>query len=190
MSRALGPRVPVTGSSASPAWMVFGLCAVPFAISAAAWAAAKAAAFITGGQVTGYGFGFTVDLFSGRTALAWPHTPSALVAACAVITAIVVAAAGYAGWKMSGSWLPSAPDDPLTALAAHRRQHTALTLPATAAKAVTLRASLTGVDPRQVPPAAAGMMLGDLLLPHGRHRPGPVRLLGRYRNRPDGPPLR
>ena len=172
MTRALGPRTPLTGSSAAPGWMILGLCTIPAAIMAAIWAAAKAAAYITGGQVTGFGWQFTRDVLDKRTAEAWPHTPTALVAACGITGAVVLTAAAAAGWAWAGGRLATAPGDPVAALAAHRRQHTAMTLPRTAQKAIQLRPSLRGLRPRQVIEGDAGMILGDLLRPGARPGPG------------------
>lgn len=172
MTRALGPRTPLTGSSAAPGWMILGLCTIPAAAMASIWAAAKAAAYITGGQVTGFGWQFTRYVLGGHTAQAWPHTPTPLVAACGITAAVVLTAAAAAGWARAGGRLLTEPGDPVAALAAHRRQHTALTLQHTAAKAIQLRPSLDGRRARQVSADDAGTLLGDLLRPGAP--PGPA----------------
>jgi TraM recognition site of TraD and TraG len=171
MSRALGPRAPITGSAAMPGWIVLALCWTPAALLGVIWAAAKAAAFIAGGQVAGYGWGFAGDVLGGHTAAAWPHTPTPLVITCIITATAAVTVTGAAGWAVVGRRLMPAPGDPVAALAAHRRQHATLTLAPTARKAVELRTSLHGCDPRQVSPDDAGMMLGDLLRPGAA--PGP-----------------
>jgi type IV secretory pathway TraG/TraD family ATPase VirD4 len=136
------------------------------------WAAAKMAALLAGGQVEGYGWGFARDVFDRHTAKAWPHTPSVLVALIVIVAAAVLVVAGSYAWGILAPRLLPAPGDPLAALAAHRHQHAAMDLAHTAAKAVTLRPSLSDRNPAKVAPDDAGMVLGDLLRPGAA--PGPT----------------
>jgi type IV secretory pathway TraG/TraD family ATPase VirD4 len=172
VTRALGPRAPITGSAGAPGWIVLAFCWIPAAVTGLIWAGAKTAAALSGGRVTGYGFTFAGDIAGGHTAAAWPHTPTWAVAACTLMFAGILATLAIAGWAMAGGRIMRAPDDPVGALAAHRRQHTALSLPHTAARATALRASLRGRDPRKVSEDDAGMVLGDLLRPGAP--PGPT----------------
>lgn len=170
MSRALGPRAPLTGSSAAPGWMVLGCIAVPAALLAVVWAAAKLAAALAGGRAEGYGFGFCVAVLTARFARAWPGTPTALVAALTIAAFGLAVAGAVCGWRRFGEQLFPVPGDPVAALAAHRRQHVTMDLQHTAEKAVQLRASLYGRNPALVAPADAGQELGDLMRP-GRAGP-------------------
>ena len=170
MSRGiLGPRTPLTASSAAPAWVTLGcvcLAAVPAFI---VWAGARVAAALAGGHVAGFGFGFTVALAGGHTRTAWPGVPTPLVITCAAILAAAAAAALWAARAAAGSWLLQAADDPVAVLARGGRDHARLTMPGAAARAAQLRASLRGQAPGGISEAAAGMMLGDLA---GRQVPG------------------
>ena len=165
MTRALGPRAPVTGSSAAPGWIVLVLCAVPAGLAGALWLAARAAAAASGGHVEGYGFEFAQDVLAGRTAQAWPHTPTWLVIACVVVVAAALAAIASFGWIRYGGRFTFTPGDPVAALAGARRQHASMDLRHTQERAVQLRPSLRGTPPARVSPGDAGMMLGDLLRP-------------------------
>jgi type IV secretory pathway TraG/TraD family ATPase VirD4 len=133
------------------------------------WAAARLAAVVTGGTTESFGIKFASDVLNGRTAQAWPHTPTAVVAAAAVVliscaTALAVGAAWLiARWQ-------SVPGDPVAALARNPRIR-ALTRLAAARAATTLRRSLTNADPREVDPAHAGLALGQLMRRGGRRGP-------------------
>jgi type IV secretory pathway TraG/TraD family ATPase VirD4 len=93
--------------------------------------------------------------------------PTGLVIGCAVTFLVLLTAGAAAGWARIAPRLLTVPGDPVAALAAHRRQHAALDLEHTAARAIQLRPSLVGRSPRQVAPGDAGMILGDLLHPGG-----------------------
>lgn len=172
MSRALGPRAPVTGSSAMPGWIVLAFCWLPAGALLILWIGAKAAAAVAGGRAAGYGMSFAVAVASGRTSAAWPGTPTPAVIACTAVITTVLAAGVIAVWAGPARRLARVPGDPVAALAAYRAQHATMSLAATARKATSLRASLRGADPRRIAAADAGMILGDLLRPGAR--PGPA----------------
>jgi type IV secretory pathway TraG/TraD family ATPase VirD4 len=133
------------------------------------WAAARLAAMVTGGTTESFGIKFVSDVLNGRTAQAWPHTPTAVVAAAAVVligcaTALAIGAAWViARWQ-------SVPGDPVAALARNPRMR-ALTRLAAARAATALRRSLTSADPREVDPAHVGLALGQLMRRGGRRGP-------------------
>jgi type IV secretory pathway TraG/TraD family ATPase VirD4 len=133
------------------------------------WAAARLAAGITGGTTESFGIKFASDVLNGRTAQAWPHTPTAVVAATAVVlTGCATALAIGAAWVIA-RW-QSAPGDPVAALARNPRMR-ALTRLAAARSATALCSSLTSADPREVDPAHAGLALGQLMRRGGRRGP-------------------
>ena len=109
MSRALGPRAPVTASTAAPGWIVLGCC---WAIPAAAfvvWAAARAASAVAGGHVAAFGYGFCADLAGWHTRAAWPGVPTPLVITIAALGSAAAAAAGWAAWaRLAPRWLHAA----------------------------------------------------------------------------------
>ena len=172
MSRALGPRQPVTGSTAAPGWIVLACCWIPAGAAFAAWAGARIAAAIGGGHVTAYGLTFAADLAGGHLAAAWPGTSTPLVITCTSLLAAAAALAGSAAWARFAPRFMHAPDDPVAALARNHSRLASLTLPRTAKQATQLRASLKDRKPAKVSEGDAGMLLGDLLRP-GRD-PGPA----------------
>jgi hypothetical protein len=156
-----------------PGWVVLISCwilAVPVFI---VWAGARAAAALGGGHVTAFGFGFAFDLAGRRTAAAWPGVATPLVIACATVIAVLITAVTWITCVRVASRLMHAPDDPVAALARHRRRHARLTLDNVAQRAVQLRPSLSGRSPGDFSEDDAGIVLGDAL------RPG----------QPPGPPL-
>jgi type IV secretory pathway TraG/TraD family ATPase VirD4 len=169
VSRALGPRPSITHGGSAAGWVVLIGCWSLVAVCGLIWAAARLAAVVTGGATESFGIKFARDVLNGRTAQAWPHTPTAVVAAAAVVligcaTALAVGAAWViARWQ-------SAPGDPVAALARNPRMRT-LTRLAAAQAATALRRSLTGADPREVDPAHAGLALGQLMRRGGRWGP-------------------
>jgi hypothetical protein len=171
--RALGPRQPVTASTAAPGWVVLISCWILVVPVFVVWAGARAAAALGGGHVTGFGTGFAGDLAGRRTAAAWPGVSTPLVITCTTVIVVLLAAAAWIAWVALASRLVHAPDDPVAALARHRRRLARLTLDSAAQRAVQLRGSLHGRRPRDVAQDDAGIMLGDML------RPG----------QPPGPPL-
>jgi len=172
VSRALGPRAPVTSSAAAPGWIVLGCCwAVP-GLALIPWAGARIAAALAGGHVAGFGFAFCADLAARRTRAAWPGVPTAVVLTCTAVIAAVIAVAAAAVWVKAAPRLFHAADDPVAALHRGRRQHAPMTLPAVAERAVHLRPSLAGKPPGQLAENDAGMLLGDMLRPG--QPPGPA----------------
>lgn len=173
MSRALGPRAPVTSSAAAPGWIVLVCCwAIPVT-GWVVWAGARIAAALAGGHVARFGFGFCAALAAGRTRVAWPGVPTGAVAACTVVIAAAIAAAITAIWVKAAPRLLHAADDPVAALSRrHRRRNAPMTLPAVAVRATHLRPSLKDRPAGQIGPRDAGMMLGDLLRPG--QEPGPA----------------
>jgi type IV secretory pathway TraG/TraD family ATPase VirD4 len=135
------------------------------------WLAARLTAAVTGGHVTGFGFGFAADVARGHLAAAWPGTSTPLVITVTALTAAAAAAAAGAAWARWGPMLMHAPDDPAAALARHRRAHATRTAASTTRRAAQLRASLRDRPHRDIGPGDAGMVLGDLIRP-GRP-PGP-----------------
>ena len=83
------------------------------------WAAARLAAWITGGTAESFGMKFAGDVLHGRTGQAWPHTPTVMVTVTALVLAGCVAALATMGaWVIVRLW--PAPGDPVAALAAIR----------------------------------------------------------------------
>jgi type IV secretory pathway TraG/TraD family ATPase VirD4 len=169
VSRALGPRPAVTPGGAAAGWAVLAVCWTGTGLTALVWAAARIAAVLTGGSTERFGTAFAVHLLHGRTALAWPHTPTPAVACCAVALLACAAALAATAARMITRLRP-APGDPVAALARNPRMRTMLLGPV-ARGAVSLRASLAGTDPRAVPAGQAGLVLGRLLRPGGRRGP-------------------
>ncbi len=165
MNRALGPRAPVTASSAAPGWIVLGCCWSIPAVAFVVWAAARAAAALAGGHVTAYGPAFCADLAGGRTRDAWPGVPTALVLTFAAAAGAAIAAAITVAWaKAAPRWL-HAPDDPVAALHRGRRRDDPMTVDAVAAQATHLRPSLKHQNPARIRAEDAGMLLGARLRP-------------------------
>jgi type IV secretory pathway TraG/TraD family ATPase VirD4 len=171
--RALGPRQPVTASTAMPGWMVLGCCWILIIPAFLVWAAAWTAAALGGGHVTSFGIGFAEDLAGRRTAAAWPGVSTPLVITCTCVLAAALTAIVWFTWVTVAPRFMHAPDDPVAALARHRSRQARLTLDSVAQRAVQLRRSLNGRRPRDITEDDAGIMLGDML------RPG----------QPPGPPL-
>ncbi|HEY7432516.1 MAG TPA: type IV secretory system conjugative DNA transfer family protein, partial [Streptosporangiaceae bacterium] len=166
MSRAAVPRVPLLAGNGAGVWVVlligWGLAAAAWL----AWLAARIAAVLSGGHVPSFSERWIITLARWRTGQAWPGTPTILVAliatalACAVITARVIA------WRVIAVRIPG-PGDPVAALAGDP-QITPLTPGPAARTAIRLRPSLAGADPRSLPAADTGLLLGDLKRPAGR----------------------
>src|ERR1017187_2155316 len=171
--RALGPRQPVTASTAMPGWMVLGCCWILIIPAFLVWAAAWTAAALGGGHVISFGIGFAGDLAGRRTAAAWPGVSTPLVITCTCVLAAALTAIVWTTWVTVAPRFMHAPDDPVAALARHRRRQARLTLDSVAQRAVQLRRSVNGRRPRDITEDDAGIMLGDML------RPG----------QPPGPPL-
>ena len=169
MSRALGPRPSITHGGSAAGWVVLIGCWSLVAVCGLIWAAARLAAVVTGGTTESFGIKFASDVLNGRTAQAWPHTPTAVVAATAVVLIGCATALAIGGAWVIARW-QSAPGDPVAALARNPRMR-ALTRLAAARSATALRSSLTNADPREVEPAHAGLALGQLMRRGGRRGP-------------------
>jgi type IV secretory pathway TraG/TraD family ATPase VirD4 len=169
MSRALGPHPAGTPGGATAGWAVLAVCWVFVGLTGLVWAAARLAAWVTGGATEPFGARFASDVLNGRAAQAWPHTPTTAVAVMAVLLAGCVAILGTVVARVAARLRPAA-GDPVAALARNPRMR-ALTLRPTARGAVSLRRSLSGTDPRTVAAGQAGLTLGQLLRPGGRRGP-------------------
>ena len=196
--RVLGGQT-VTASTSMPGWMVFGACLVLVIPVFVVWTGARMAAAITGGHIPGFGITFARNLADKRTHAAWPGVPTPLVVTCAGLITAVVVAVCWTTWVIAGPRLMHAPDDPIAALARHRRRHARLTLGSTTARAIQLRTSLSGRQPGDISEDDAGIMVGDLLRPGqapgpavyaelGRHGTGLHGAPGGKDHRPRGPP--
>jgi len=172
VSRALGPRAPLTGSGAAPGWIVLGCCWGIPTLTLIPWTGARIAAALAGGHVTGFGFAFIAALAARRTGDAWPGVPTVLVLVFTAMIAAVIAAVIAFAWVRAAPRLLHAADDPVAALARDRRQRGPMTLPAVAGRAAHLRPSLAGRPPGQITAGDAGMLLGDMLRPG--QPPGPA----------------
>jgi type IV secretory pathway TraG/TraD family ATPase VirD4 len=169
VSRALGPRPSIAHGGSAAGWVVLIGCWSLVAVCGLIWAAARLAAVVTGGTTESFGIKFASDVLNGRTAQAWPHTPTAVVAATAVVLIGCATALAIGGAWVIARW-QSAPGDPVAALARNPRMR-ALTRLAAARSATALRSSLTSADPREVDPAHAGLALGQLMRRGGRRGP-------------------
>ena len=97
VSRALGPRPSAAPGGTAAGWAVLIACWSLVALIGLIWAAARLAAWITGGTAESFGMKFADDVLHGRTGQAWPHTPTAAVTVTAVVLAGCVAVAGHGG---------------------------------------------------------------------------------------------
>jgi type IV secretory pathway TraG/TraD family ATPase VirD4 len=167
--RAIGPRVGITSGGATGGWVVIFLCWGLVAVFGLTWCAAKLAAALSGGQVEPFGYGFVADILHADTATAWPGTPTPLV----IASTVVVLGASSAAVILIARWvlgrMPE-PDDPVKALADNPGLAPCLPIPA-AKRAIQLRNSLKGQDPKRLATGDIGLALGDLRRPG---RLGPV----------------
>ena len=169
MKPAAGPRAPVTTGSAAAMWWVLGLFWGAAGCAALVWVAAWCAAALAGGRVPHFGVRWVAELVCGATGLAWPGTPTVLVAALVVVLAGVVAGMLVLAWRLTRRWR-HAPGDPVTALA-HNPGIQPLTPGPAARTAVRLRPSLARARPAEVTAGDTGLLLGDLMTPGGRGVP-------------------
>ena len=154
----------------SAAWTVLLGCWSLLAIAALVWIGAKVAAAVTGGMTEPFGIKFVTDVLNGHTSSAWPHTPTPAVIAAVIVTLTFAAAlAIVAGWLIARHL--RVPGDPVAALA-HNPAITALTRGPVARRAIRLRPSLSGENPRTTDPAGIGLALGELLRPGHRQQAG------------------
>ncbi|GLZ15629.1 hypothetical protein Acsp04_58640 [Actinomadura sp. NBRC 104425] len=169
MMRALGPRASLWHTGAGAGWLVLAACWTPVAGLWAVWAAAKIAAFLTGGTVMSFGADFAAAVLHGQTALTWPGTPTWLVLLVLTTALAALAAAVWPVWRHVAARLPQ-PGDPIKALADNPGL-AALAPEATARKAVALRRSLAAAAPERLAREEIGLVLGDVLLPGDRSGP-------------------
>jgi len=166
MRQPPGPRVPIMSGNGAGVWIAvlagWGLAAVIWL----GWLAARIAAALAGGHVPSFGEHWVFTLLRGRTAQAWPGTPTVLVIAAGLILACAAAAAAAVAWRFIGRRIPR-PGDPVAALSRNPRIAD-LAAAAAARNAIRLRPSLAAVSPRRLSPADTGLLLGDLLKPSGR----------------------
>ena len=57
-------------------WAILAACWGLVALNGLVWAAARIAAGLSGGAAEPFGIKFAADVLHGRTATAWPHTPT------------------------------------------------------------------------------------------------------------------
>lgn len=166
MSRAIGPRAPLAAGNAALAAILTGLIWALAAISWLAWAAARLAAVIAGhGHVMPFGAGWITALARGRTAVAWPGTPTSLVAAIGAAMTAVAAAVTVTAVRLVSRRL-TRPGDPVATLSRDRSVRRLATGPA-ARTSIRLRPSLAGTRPRDLHPDDTGLLLGRLKQPGG-----------------------
>jgi len=166
MTRAAGPRMPLLAGNGAGVWVVlligWGLAAAAWV----AWLAARIAAALAGRRMPPFGERWVISLARWRTSQAWPGTPTVLVTLIAAVLACTVITAGTIAWRIIAARIPR-PGDPVAALSGNP-QITPLTPVPAAKTAIRLRPSLAGSNPRSLPAADTGLLLGDLKRPSGR----------------------
>src|ERR1700722_1524451 len=167
MSRALGPRPAAAPGGAATGWAVLTICWSLVALAGLLWGAARLAAAVMGGTVEPFGTRFADAVLHGRTAQAWPHTPTIAVTLVALVLSLCGAVVAVLAVRFTARLRP-APGDPVAALARNPRMRGLTRRPA-ARGAMSLRRSLAGADPRTLEPAQAGLALGQLMQPGGRY---------------------
>jgi hypothetical protein len=167
VTRETGPRMPGLGGGATGPWAAVAVTAGLAAAAWLAWLAARIAATLSGGRVPAFGARWVAALVTGRTAQAWPATPTILVIVIGVLLAALTGAAAVAGWRRVIAPRLPRPGDPVAALA-RNPEITRLAGAEAARGAIRLRPSLAGASPRRLAPAETGLLLGHLRLPSGR----------------------
>lgn len=116
MSRALGPRPPLAAGNTALAWtLITGFwCLVGLAWLA--WAAARLAATVVGARIPSFSIRWVSALLHGRTAQAWPGTPTSLVAVTVTILAAALTVAAATTWRIIARRI-NQPGDPVAAQA-------------------------------------------------------------------------
>jgi type IV secretory pathway TraG/TraD family ATPase VirD4 len=165
VSRAIGPRPPLAAGNAALAWTLIAAVWSIIGLAWLAWAAARLAAALTGGRVPPFGTRWASDLAHGRTAQAWPGTPTPLVAVTGGVLAVLLAAAAVIAWRIIARRVTE-PGDPVAALSRDRSIRQLALAPAAEA-AIRLRPSLAGARPGSLAPADIGLLLGRLQQPGG-----------------------
>jgi hypothetical protein len=165
VSRALGPRPPFAAGNAALAWTLIAAFWGVIGLAWLAWAAARLAAAVAGGRVPPFGIRWASALVHGRTAQAWPGTPTPLVAITGALLAAALAAVAVTASRIIARRIPP-PGDPVAALSRDRsiRQ---LTRAQAAGTGIRLRPSLAGARPASLAPADIGLLLGRLKQPGG-----------------------
>ena len=166
MSRAIGPRPPFAAGNAALAWVLIAAVWGLIALTWLAWAAARLAALAAGrGHVPAFGTRWASALVHGRTAQAWPGTPTPLVAVTGGILAVLLAGVTAIAWRLIARSMTK-PGDPVAALSRDKsiRQ---LAQSQAAEQGIRLRPSLTGARPGSLAPADIGLVLGRLKQPGG-----------------------
>jgi type IV secretory pathway TraG/TraD family ATPase VirD4 len=165
VSRALGPRPPLAAGNAALAWTLIIIFWGLVGLAWLAWAAARLAAAAAGARIPPFSIRWISALLHGRTAQAWPGTPTPLVTVTGTVVAAVLAAATLAAWRIIAR-RSTRPDDPVAALSRDRSIRQLAGLPA-AEQAIRLRPSLAGARPARLAPSDVGLVLGGLQLPAG-----------------------
>ena len=101
----------------------------------------------------------------GRTAQAWPSTPTPLVAVTGAVIAAALAAVTVIAWRIIAR-RSTKPGDPVAALSRDRSIRQLAHAPA-AEQGIRLRPSLAGARPGSLAPADIGLLLGRLQQPGG-----------------------
>jgi TraM recognition site of TraD and TraG len=166
LRKKTGPRTPALNGGQPGPWAAVAASVALAAVAWLAWLAARIAAALSGGRVPAFGARWVAALALGRTAQAWPGTPTALVITAAAVLAAATGAAAIAAWRVIGPRLPR-PGDPVAALAGNP-EITRLAPVQAARSAIRLRPSLAGASPRSLAPADMGLLLGQLKVPSGR----------------------
>ena len=183
MSRALGPRPPLAAGNAALAWTLIIIFWGLAGLAWLAWAAARLAAAAVSARVPPFSVRWVSALLHGRTAQAWPGTPTPLVAVTGAVLAAALAAVTVTAWRIIAR-RATRPGDPVAALSRDRsiRQ---LARDQAAGQGIRLRPSLAGARPGSLAPADIGLRARPPQAAR-RERPGPVRLLGRHAGRLHG----
>ena len=167
MSRAVGPRPPFAAGNAALAWTLIAAGWGLIGLIWLAWAAARLAAALAGGHahVPPFGDHWASALVHGRTAQAWPSTPTPLVAVTGAVMAAALAAVTVIAWRIIAR-RSTKPGDPVAALSRDRSIRQLAHAPA-AEQGIRLRPSLAGARPGSLAPADIGLLLGRLQQPGG-----------------------
>ena len=165
------PRGSAGGYPLAP-WLILGGCAAVFGLTWLAWLAGRVAAVLSGRPwATGppFGWAFVSHLIDRDWPQLWPGVAPLLVAVCYAVLLAAVAVPSFWGWAWWQSRRPQA-GDPLPSLATARDVNELVGTTALR-RAQRLRPSLTGRKPRDVPAAATGIALGELVTPNRRRGP-------------------
>ncbi len=165
MSRPAAPRMPVTAGNGTGVWIAllagWGIASATWLFWLAAWLAAA----LDSRHVPPFGVHWIISLARWQTSRTWPGTPTALVLLIAAVLACAAAALGVMAWRIIVPRLPR-PGDSVAALAVNPQIKPLTPVPA-ARTAIRLRPSLAGANPRTLPAAETGLLLGDLKRPGG-----------------------